>query len=255
VRGGQHIYKKFAYIYDKLTLDINYSKWADYIEKLFKKYGVRPELIVDLGCGTGSFCLEMAKRNYNMIGIDISTEMLSCAISKRDLLGVEKEKVLFLNQDISKFELYGTVDVIVSLLDSINYIVNKESLKRMSYLVKNYLNPNGLFIFDVNSIYKFEKILDNNFFYNIDDEITYFWKNTYNKKTKLCKFNLTFFIKRNEYYERFDETHFERAYSAEELIETIQESGLELMDIYGNLNVDMPSPKCERLFFVWKNRS
>lgn len=190
------IYKDFAYIYDKLMVDIDYSKWAGYIEEIFKVYDLKPELIADLGCGTGSFCMEMVNRGYNMIGIDISTEMLSRAILKVESQSIDREKVLLLNQDMSKFELYGTVDVIVSLVDSINYITDKTDLKRMIRLVGNYLNPGGLFIFDVNSQYKFEKIFNNNVFYSIDEDITYIWKNSFNKKNKLCKFDLTFFVRK-----------------------------------------------------------
>ncbi|HHY23300.1 MAG TPA: class I SAM-dependent methyltransferase [Clostridiaceae bacterium] len=235
--------------------DINYPEWVDYIETIFKNYDIQPELIADLGCGTGSFCLEMAGRGYNMIGIDISTEMLSRAMLKLESQGVEREKVLFLNQDMSRFELFGTVDAIVSLLDSINYITDKNDLKRMISLVENYLNPGGLFIFDVNSVYKFEKIFANNVFYSIDDEITYIWENTYDKNTKLCKFDLTFFISQNEYYKRFDEVHFERAYSIEELSEIVEDSGLELLKVYEGLSFCKPSINSERLFFICKKHN
>jgi SAM-dependent methyltransferase len=235
--------------------DINYPEWVDYIETIFKNYDIQPELIADLGCGTGSFCLEMAGRGYNMIGIDISTEMLSRAMLKLESQGVEREKVLFLNQDMSRFELFGTVDAIVSLLDSINYITDKNDLKRMISLVENYLNPGGLFIFDVNSVYKFEKIFSNNVFYSIDDKITYIWENTYDMKTKLCKFDLTFFICQNEYYKRFDEVHFERAYSIEELSEIVEDSGLELLKVYEGLSFCKPSINSERLFFICKKHN
>jgi len=233
-------------------IDINYSDWADYIEEIFKIYNLEPELIADLGCGTGSFCLEMADRGYNMIGVDISTEMLSRAMLKLESQGVEKEKVLFLNQDMSRFELYGTVDIIVSLIDSINYITNRRELRSIISLVENYLNPGGLFIFDINSLYKFKEILSNNIFYSIDDEITYIWKNTFNRETKLCKFDLTFFVREENYYKRFDEVHFERAYTEDELSEIIKHSGLELLEVYDGLSFRSPSKNSERLFFICK---
>ena len=119
------IYRDFAFYYDRFMRDVNYSQWADYIIKIFKKNKWKPELIADLGCGTGSFCLEMAKRGYEMIGIDISAEMLSCARHKA--LEAEAD-ILFLNQDMTSFELYGTVDVITCLLDSVNYITYKSNL-------------------------------------------------------------------------------------------------------------------------------
>lgn len=246
------IYRDFAHIYDELMVDIDYCKWADYIEDIFKKNNIIPGLIADLGCGTGSFCLEMARRGYDMIGIDISVEMLSRAVAKLESSGVNKEKVLFLEQDMSGFELYGTVDAIVSLVDSVNYITQKSRLINMFKLVKNYLNPSGVFIFDINSVYKFEEILDNNVFYSIDDDISYIWENKYNRKNKLCEFNLTFFIKEGELYRKFEEVHYEKAYSVEELSEIIRNTGLEITGIYGGLNFQRPGEKSERLFFVCK---
>lgn len=218
---------------------------------------MQPKLVADLGCGTGSFCLEMASRGYNMIGVDSSVEMLSQAISKlADSEIIDKQNILFLNQDMVKFELYGTVDAIVSLLDSINYLTNKKDLEKVIGLIKNYLNPGGLFIFDVNSEYKFKTILANNVYYSVNDDITYIWQNAYNEKTKICKFDLTFFVKKsmkkNELYSRFDEIHFERAYSVEELEQLLKKAGLEIIGIYNNLSFDKPSKNSERLFFICK---
>jgi len=227
--------------------DVDYKKWADYIEEIFKNNSLKPELVLDLGCGTGSFTIEMARRGYNMIGLDISTDMLSCASEKARNEGLE---ILFLNQDMSCFELYGTVDTIVSLMDSINYITDKRDLRRLFKLVVNYLNPGGLFIFDINSRYKFERILDNNVFYSVDDEVTYIWQNKYNRKNKICEFDLTFFIKNGKAYQRYDELHYERSYSIDELKEIISASGLKLKGIYNCLTFRPPSEKSERIFFV-----
>jgi 2-polyprenyl-3-methyl-5-hydroxy-6-metoxy-1,4-benzoquinol methylase len=141
--------------------DIDYSQWADYIEQIFRRNGVSPSLAADLGCGTGSFCMEMAKRGYEMIGIDLSAEMLSCARQKALEAGAD---ILYLNQDMTEFELYGTVDAITCLMDSVNYVTYKSDLKRLFRLVNNYLNPGGLFVFDINSPYKIENILGTNVF-------------------------------------------------------------------------------------------
>jgi len=246
------MYADFAYIYDKLMYDIDYSLWADYIEKIFDRNNIRPKIVADLGCGTGSFCIEMCRRGYDMIGIDMSEDMLSCALIKAMEANLPDEKLLLLNQDMTEFELYGTVDVIVSLMDSINYVVNIRKLKKMFKLVWNYLNNDGLFIFDINSIYKFENILNNNTFHYIDDDIAYIWENDYNKKSKICQFDITFFVRDGELFRRFDEIHYERAYSIEELTSIATECGLKVENVYDSLTFNKPNDQSERIFFVLK---
>lgn len=243
------IYDGFAYYYDALMKDVDYGKWADYAEKIFARGGVSPRLVADLGCGTGSFCIEMAKRGYDMIGIDQSADMLSVAKSKVLEAGCD---ILFINQDITEFELYGTVDAIVSLMDSINYITYKRDLKRLLKLVRNYLNPGGLFIFDVNSVYKFENVFSDNVFCHVSDEISYIWQNAYDKRKKICRFELTFFARSGSLYKKFDEVHFERAYGEEELKKLITESGLELAGIYSEFEFKKPQKNSERIFFICK---
>lgn len=241
------IYSNFAYIYDKLMYDIDYSKWADYIEEIFKINKLKPSLVLDLGCGTGNFCIEMAQRGYDMIGIDMSIDMLNCAKDKSQEQGLN---ILYLNQDMTDFELYGTVDAIVCLMDSLNYILYKKDIKRMFKLVNNYLNPGGIFIFDVNTPYKFENILRDNVFYDVSDDATYIWQNYYSKKTKICQFDLTFFIKNCDKYEKFDEIHYERSYDRSELKQLLGISGLKLLNIYDDLKLKKPAPKSQRNFFV-----
>lgn len=245
------IYRDFAQYYDKLVGDVDYTIWAEYVIEMFARYGHIPGLIADLGCGTGSFCLEMAQRGYEMIGIDISSEMLGIAGDKALKAGVD---ILLLNQDMTSFELYGTVDAITCLLDSINYVTRKKELTRLFRLVNNYLNPGGLFIFDINSCYKFENILSNNVFCEVDDELTYIWQNSYDKSKKLCRFDLTFFAQKGELYRRFDETHYERCYETEELTEMLYLAGLDVCGVYGAFKFRKPSEKCDRVFFVCRKQ-
>lgn len=241
------IYSNFAYYYDALMKDIDYGKWADYTIELFRRFGCVPSLVLDLGCGTGSFCIEMSKRGYEMIGIDLSPDMLSCARSK----SIESNAdILFLNQDMRIFELYGTVDAIVCLMDSMNYITRKRDAEKVLRLVNNYLNPGGVFIFDVNSQYKFENILANDVFYSVEEDISYIWQNSYDRTRKLCRFDLTFFAKSGKQYERFDETHYERAFSVDELKSLIEASGLELCGVFGEFGFRFPGKRSERIFFV-----
>lgn len=236
-------------MYDKLTIDIDYKKWADFVESILVKHKTKASMILELGCGTGSFGIEMARRGYEMICLDLSPDMLDCA---NDKAKNEELDILFLNQDMCNFELYGTVDVIVCLLDSFNYLTKTSQIKKLFKLVQNYLNPGGLFIFDINTEYKFENTLSNNLFYEIDEDVTYIWENEYNKKTKKARFDLTFFVKEDELYQRFDETHFERAYSNDEIMGFISESDLKFINVYDELKLKKPSPKSQRNFYVCK---
>lgn len=244
-----NIYNNFAYVYDKLTHDIDYLKWADFVEAILRKNNTKASIILELGCGTGSFGIEMSKRGYEMICLDLSSDMLDCATEKAKKEG---QDILFLNQDMCNFELYGTVDVIVCLLDSFNYITKPAQISKMLRLVHNYLNPGGLFIFDINTEYKFENTLSDNMFYEIDDEITYIWENEYNNKTKKARFDLTFFVREGELYRRFEETHYERAYSNEEIEALISNSNLNLLCLYGDLRLKKPSEDSQRNFYVCK---
>ncbi len=234
-------------MYDKLTLDIDYVKWADYVEKVIQKNKVKASMILELGCGTGSFGIEMAKRGYEMICLDLSSDMLDMASEKAAEAGAD---ILFLNQDMSSFELYGTVDVIVCLLDSFNYLIKPAQAQKMLKLVHNYLNPGGLFIFDVNTEYKFENVLSDNLFYEIGDDITYIWENEYDPKSKKARFDLTFFVREGQLYRRFDETHYERAYNHGEITELINKSGLEFVAVYNHLTLKKPSETSERNFYI-----
>ena len=213
----------------------------------FDRHGCSPELVADLGCGTGSFCLEMAQRGYDMTGIDVSAEMLSIAKQKADSANAG---ILFLNQDMSSFELYGTMDAITCLMDSINYITYKNDLKRLFRLVHNYLNPGGIFVFDINSPYKFENALSSNVFCETSEDVSYIWQNSFDKRSGLCRFDLTFFVKEGKYYRRFDEIHYERSYGTDELGRMLQGAGLAVQGIYDAFAFKKPGPRSERIFFA-----
>ena len=239
------MYNDFAYIYDKLINDVDYKEWADYYFKIFQRYGLRPKLGLDLGCGTGNLTVELANRGIEMTGVDLSEDMLMVAREKSEGLDI-----LYLNQDMTEFELYGTVDFIVSSLDCINYITDKRDLQRVMKLANNYLEPGGLFIFDINTRYKLENVIGDNTFILEDDDCFCSWQNEYDKRRKLSDFYLTFFVKDGENYIRFDEHHTERTYEIEEIKALIENSGMRLLKVYHNLSFENPKKNSERVFFV-----
>ncbi len=240
------LYNKFAYIYDNLMNDINYDQWVDYYFKIFRRYGLEPQLGLDLGCGTGNMTCKLAERGMDMTGIDSSYDMLSVASSKL----IDSGDILYLNQSMTDFELYGTVDFVVSALDSINYITDKRDIVKVFRLVNNYLNPGGLFVFDINTRHKLENTLGNNIFIIENDSVFCSWQNEYDKKRSVCDFYLTFFCKQGNKYDRFDEHHAERAYSIDEISNLAERAGMKVLKIYDNLSFESPKYDSERVFFV-----
>lgn len=239
------MYNRFAYLYDSLINDVDYEKWTDYYFKIFDRYALNPELGLDLGCGTGNMTTALARRGVEMTGIDISEDMLMVAREKSE--GMD---ILYLNQDMCDFELYGTVDFIISSLDCINYITDKRDLLKVMKLANNYLNPGGLFIFDINTRYKLENVIGNNTFILEDENIFCSWQNEYDKKRKICDFYLTFFCKDEGKYQRFDEEHSERAYEIEEIKAIIEASGMRLLKVYDEHSFSSPKKNSERVFFI-----
>lgn len=246
------IYDLIASIYDKVNKDVDYSAWADFIEEIIKREykNGNPELVLDLGSGTGSMTLELAKRGYDMTGIDYSVEMLDIARERAEKAGLS-DKMLWLCQDMTEFELYGTVDVTVSCLDTVNHITDPSDLSRCFSLVHNYLVPDGLFIFDVNGRYKFENIYGSES-YVIEDESSFLvWQNYYNEKSRICDFYISLFEECDDgRYERYDEDQRERMYTLRSLKRLLKDNGFEFIGAYSDFAFTEGSDDDERLYLV-----
>ncbi len=239
-------YGQFARLYDSLTFDVPYSEYADFIEKQIKKHGIKAELVFDLACGTGTLAAELSERGYDMIAADSSLEMLDCAISKYGT-----EKILFLNQPMQEFELYGTVDVIICMLDSLNYLTEDGDLEKVFSLCHNYLNDDGLLIFDVNSEYKFKNVLAQNIYTYEKDNIFYVWENDFCEETKLCDFFLTFFKQqRNGLYERIEEHHVERCYTEDEIMNALEMNGFTITGKFDGYSEKPPQNDSGRISYL-----
>ncbi len=243
------IYENFAEVYDTFMENIPYDQWLVYIEKIWQKFNLKPHLIADLGCGTGNITIPLAKKGYELIGIDASYQMLSKA---REKSIKENVNILYLEQDMRDFELYGTVDCIISMCDSINYILEESELLQVFKWVNNYLEPKGLFIFDINTIYKFENILGDNSFSQTNENSAYTLENYFDNNEMINEFYTNFFIEdeKTGLYHRFEEIHYEKAYSIEKIKELIKKSGLNLLGVYDELTFDEPKEDSQRVFFV-----
>ena len=244
------MYNKFAEIYDKLQ-DIDYSSFVNYYEKIFSRFDVKPSLVLDIACGTGSVTIPMAKRGYDMIGIDLSEEMLGIAADKAR---AENADILFLNQDMTEFELYGTVDAAVCALDGINYLTDDGDLDKLFALMHNYLNPHGIFIFDINTEYKLKSILGENTFVYDEDGVYCVWESSYEDTDKICSFCLDFFTENNDgTYTRSEEYQEERAYSIKEICDVAKRNHFDILGCFNDRTFDDPTETSERIFFVLKN--
>lgn len=243
------IYDLLAPFYDSINSDIDYALWADFLEKIIKRdcHGT-PELLLDLGCGTGKMTLELAKRGYDMTGVDLSPEMLNVARERAESEGLD---VLWLCQDMTDFELYGTVDVALCCLDGINHLTSPSALKKTFDLVHNYLSPDGLFIFDVNGKYKFENIYSDRAYVMEEDGAVCVWQNSYNEKSKLCDFYITLFKEEADgSYTRYDESERERMYTLRSLKSALGAAGFEFVAAYSDFAFSPATDESERIYIV-----
>lgn len=245
------IYNLLAPFYDEFNGDIDYSKWADFIEACVAKHSDnKPALVLDLCCGTGSMTLEMASRGYDMTGVDYSVEMLDIARDRAEKQGIGN-KILWLCQDMRAFELYGTVDLALCCLDGINHLTDKAGLDRCLATVHNYLVPNGLFIFDVNGKYKFENIYADKSYVMENEDAVCIWQNFYNKKRGICDFYISLFkMCKDGKYVRYDEAQREKMLTVRSLKSALEKSGFSLLGVYSDFDFSVGSDENERLYLV-----
>ena len=245
-------YEAIARVYDRLNADIDYNKWADFFESCFEKYlPQKPQIVLDLACGTGRMTRTLAARGYDMIGVDGSQDMLQEAMYSNDSQGI-----LYLLQDMRSFELYGTVGAVVCCLDSINYLTEQGDIEKTFATVHNYLDPDGLFIFDVNTPYKFENIYSDNA-YVLEDEddsgraVYCGWQNQYDTKSGICDFYLTLFEERADgSYERSDEHQRERCYTLEQIKSALASANMEFIDAVSDFDMTEACESDERWYIV-----
>lgn len=241
-------YEAFASVYDLFMEDIEYEHWVKYIHDIWQREHLEPQLVLDLGCGTGNITQLLAKEGISMIGIDLSEDMLAEAKHKAEQENLE---ILYLMQDMREFELYGTVHCILSLCDSLNYITEEQDLLHVFQLVNNYLHPGGLFIFDLNTEYKFKEVLGQNVFAETREQAAYIWENDYDEAEGINEYYMNFFIKQeNGLYERKEEIHYEKAYTLETIEKLLRQSGLCLVGIYDAFTFLPPKENSERVHIV-----
>lgn len=249
-------YTAIARVYDRLNKELDYAAWADFFDACFDRFlPKRPTLLLDLACGTGSMTVELARRGYDMIGVDGSCDMLSEAFGRAAGL-----PVLWLEQDMRSFELYGTVGAVSCCLDSLNYLPSLADLKQCFACVHNYLDPDGLFLFDMNTPYKFEQIYASNA-YVLEEEIDYGdgesglvycgWQNFYDPETRTCEFELSLFEEMPDgSYRRSDEQQREFCYTLEEIRQALTDTGFEFLGVWSDYQFSPIEKDTPRWYFA-----
>lgn len=296
-------YTGFAHVYDKFMADVPYDTWTEYLVSLLKEYGVDEGLILELGCGTGSVTRRLADKGYDMIGIDNSEEMLEIArdiemnfamesyeeVEPGDLGGLNQEglddeqeesldeeslesievdgnyipRILYLNQDMREFELFGTVKAVVSICDSMNYITTEDELCQVFQLVNNYLDAGGLFIFDLNTVHKYRDILGETTIAENRDDCSFIWENYYHEDEMINEYDVTIYKKAEidmeddystELYERFEETHYQKAYELTTIIKLLEKAGMEYVTSYEACTRNAPNNESERMYIIAREK-
>jgi len=241
-------YTSFASVYDLFMDNVPYEEWCAFLCKILAQHGITDGPVLDLGCGTGKMTRLMSEQGYDMTGIDNAAEMLQIAAMEPG-----EVPILYLLQDMQDLELDGCVRAVYSVCDCVNYVLDEEELQQAFSRVHEYLEEDGVFIFDVNTSYKYTKLLAENTFAESRDEGSFIWDNYYNEEERINEYDLTLFIPEgDELYRRYTETHYQRNYETETLLKLLKNAGFIDICVYDDYT---DAPLCEtseRAVFVAK---
>lgn len=238
---------EFASVYDVFMEDVPYDIWYHFIKMHLREQEVHT--VCELGCGTGKMTIRFAKDGKDVIGLDVSPDMLMIA---QDNAIQNEVSILYSMQDMTQFELVKPVDFIFSTCDSLNYLLTEHDLIRTFKQVYRYLNSNKLFIFDMNTEYKYKECLGEQTFADCNENSAYIWNNYYNEETGINEYEVHFFVKKDKLYERTLETHYQRAYSIECIRALLSQAGFKVLNIYDNYTTKLAHPYSERVTYVTK---
>ena len=242
------MYEDFALVYDRFMDETPYEEWCQFVVGRLKQDQITDGILLDLGCGTGSMTELLAKQGYDMIGVDLSDSMLDIAMEKRAQSG---HNILYLQQDMREFELYGTVAAVVCVCDSLNYLLEEEDLAEVFSLVHNYLDQNGVFIFDMNTIHKYRDLIGDATICENREEGSFIWENYFDEESSINEYALTLFVKQeNGLFARFEEFHYQRAYELQRVTALLEQAGLTLKAVCAEGTTDPADENCERAYFV-----
>lgn len=242
-------YTSFAEVYDMFMDNVPYEEWSRYLTELLKEYRIEEGVVCELGCGTGKMTRLLADAGYDMIGVDMSEDMLAIASMENP------QQILYLCQDMRELELYGTVAAVVSVCDSMNYLLEEDDLLEVFQRVNEYLEPGGVFLSDLNTIYKYETLLGETTICENRPEGSFIWENYYDAEEQINEYDLTLFIQEKEnLYRKFEETHYQRGYSMEKIRTLLEEAGMEFVTAYDACTKNPPREDSERIYIVAREK-
>lgn len=206
-------------------------------------------LVLDLGCGTGTLTELLYAKGYDMMGVDNSEEMLRLALEKKEKSGSE---ILYLCQDMRDLDLYSTVGTVISVCDSVNYLLEDEEVEDVFSLVNNYLYPGGLFIFDFNTVYKYEKVIGDTTIAENRETCSFIWENYYHEQERINEYDLTIFAQEEKsgLFRRFTETHLQRGYTLDEMLGFVERAGMEVVLMLDADTREKPGEMSERIYIA-----
>ena len=244
-------YSVFAQYYDELTRNVRYAERAEYFLALLKRLEHAPGLTLDLACGTGSLTLELFCRGVDIYGVDASVAMLSQAREKCMNVGAD---ILFLCQKMQSIDLYGTVDTVICSLDSINHLKDEQEVQQVFSKVSFFMNPGGVFLFDLNTLYKHEMVLGNNVFVYDMENVYCVWQNHYVPASARVDIHLAFFERNGKLYSRSSEHFSERTYPLEKISACLEKAGFSSISIFDEMSFESPKIDSQRVVFAAKKK-
>ena len=264
-------YTDFAGVYDIFMDNTPYQEWADFLADLIETYGIskrnqgadvsggsrdgeskvlnsEKNLVLDLGCGTGTLTELLYRKGYDMIGVDNSEDMLNAAFAKREQSGSD---ILYLCQDMRELDLYSTVGTVICVCDSVNYLLEDAEVEDTFALVNNYLYPGGLFIFDFNTVYKYKQVIGDATIAENREDCSFIWENFYDPEEEINEYDLTVFVREEgDTFRRFTETHFQRGYTVEQMRKLVEQAGMTIVEVKDADTGEAVTESSERVYVV-----
>lgn len=242
-------YEQFAYLYDELMQDAPYDEWVRFIKEKLDLYQVGGKNLLDLACGTGELSVRFAKEGFSVTGVDLSADMLAVAQAKAQEEGLQ---IPFFEQDMANLEGHEEFDIIVIFCDSLNYLQSEDDVIHTFKSSYNHLKDDGIFFFDVHSLYKISEVFINQSFTLAEEHLSYIWNSFAGDSPNSVEHELSFFVldEQTGKYDRFDELHYQRTYPVQQYSQWLKQVGFEILDISADFENQEPQAQSERIFFV-----